>query len=165
MYKLLMLSVLALAPLAANANIQSQGDTFSPEKGLDLSSSFAAQRDAIVTALGDGKTYAEISANDRQRVTASLNRISGLLGDAQSVDQLPQATKVEVFNEQELINTVLTQAREDSRLVCTREKKVGSHRTTNTCKTVAERRRDQEESQNALRRNMRVACVPGVSCS
>ncbi|KAF1702002.1 hypothetical protein CSC66_12190 [Pseudoxanthomonas kaohsiungensis] len=132
---------------------------------MDLSGSFEAQRDAIITALADGKTYAEISVQDRQKVTGSLNRISGLLGDAQSVDQLPQATKVEVFNEQELINTVLTQAREDSRLVCTREKKVGSHRTTNTCKTVAERRRDQEESQNALRRNMRVACVPGVSCS
>ncbi|MFD1041592.1 hypothetical protein [Pseudoxanthomonas kaohsiungensis] len=165
MYKLLMLSVLALAPLAANANIPSDGSAFSPEKGLDLSGSFEAQRDAIITALADGKTYAEISVQDRQKVTGSLNRISGLLGDAQSVDQLPQATKVEVFNEQELINTVLTQAREDSRLVCTREKKVGSHRTTNTCKTVAERRRDQEESQNALRRNMRVACVPGVSCS
>ena len=37
MYKLLMLSVLALAPLAANANIPSDGSAFSPEKGLDLS--------------------------------------------------------------------------------------------------------------------------------
>ncbi|UWX04859.1 hypothetical protein H1235_14370 [Pseudoxanthomonas sp. NC8] len=67
-----------------------------------------AQRDAIVSALGDGKTYSEISANDRQKVTASLGRISSLLGGAGSVDQLAEATKVEVFNEQELINTVLT---------------------------------------------------------
>ena len=165
MYKLLVLSILALAPLAASAHIPSDGSTFSPEKGLDLSGSFEAQREAIVAALGDGKTYAEISAADRQKVTASLNRISSLLDGVQSVSQLPETTKVEVFNEQEQVNTLLTQAREDSRLVCTREKKVGSHRTTNTCKTVAERRRDQEESQNALRRNMRVACVPGASCA
>lgn len=164
MYKLLMLSLLALVPLAAKATIQSDGSAFSPEKGLDLSSSFQAQRDAIMAALGDGKTYAEISAEDRQRVTGSLNRISGLLGDAQSVNQLPEATKVEVFNEQELVNGVLTQAREDSRLVCTREKKVGSHRTTTMCRTVAERRRDMEQSQGALRTNMRVVCAPGVSC-
>jgi hypothetical protein len=153
MYKLLMLSVLALAPLAANANVPSDGNTFSPEKGLDLSGSFEAQRSAIMSALGDGKTYSEISANDRQRVTASLSRISSLLGGAGSVEELPGATRVEVFNEQELVNTVLTQAREDSRLVCTREKKVGSHRTTNNCMTVAERRRAREQSQDALRNN------------
>jgi hypothetical protein len=153
MYKLLMLSVLALAPLAANANVPSDGSTFSPEKGLDLSGSFEAQRNAIVSALGDGKTYSEISPNDRQRVTASLDRISSLLGGAGGVGQLPEATKVEVFNEQELVNTVLTQAREDSRLVCTREKKVGSHRTTNNCMTVAERRRAREQSQDALLNN------------
>ncbi|GAB3515397.1 hypothetical protein MNQ95_03515 [Pseudoxanthomonas daejeonensis] len=156
MYKLLMLSALALAPLVASANIQSQGDAFSPEKGLDLSSSFEAQRTAIVTALGDGKTYAEISPDDRQRVTSSLNRISGLLGDVQSVNQLPAATKVEVFNEQELVNTLLTQAREDSRLVCTREKKVGSHRATNSCMTVAERRRAREETEQQLSKMRRV---------
>lgn len=155
MYKLLMLSVLALAPLAANANIASDG-AFSPEKGLDLSGSFEAQRDAIIKALGDGKTYAEISPDDRQRVTSSLNRITGLLDGAQSVDQLTEATRVEVFNEQEQVNTVLTQAREDSRLVCTREKKVGSHRTTNNCMTVAERRRAREDTEKQLSSMRRV---------
>ncbi|MBO9715446.1 MAG: hypothetical protein J7507_01195 [Pseudoxanthomonas sp.] len=153
MYKLLMLSVLAMAPLAASANIPSEGNALSLEKGPGLSGSFEAQRDAIVSALGDGKTYSEISPNDRQRVTASLNRISSLLGDAGSVEQLPETTRIEVFNEQELVNTVLTQAREDSRLVCTREKKVGSHRATNNCMTVAQRQRAREQSQDALLNN------------
>ena len=153
MYKLLVLTVLALAPLAANAHIPSDGGSFSPEKGLDLSGSFQVQRDAIVAALGDGKTYSEISSGDRQKVTVALDRISSLLGGAGSVEQLSEAAKVEVFNQQELVNTVLTQAHEDSRLVCTREKKVGSHRTTNNCMTVAERRRAREESENALRNN------------
>ena len=80
------------------------------------------------------------------------------------MSELPERTRLEVFNEQELVNTLLTEAREDSRQVCTREKKVGSHRTTTMCKTVAERRRDMEQSQGALRTNMRVVCVPGVSC-
>lgn len=153
MYRLFVVTVLALAPLAATANIPSDGSAFSPEKGLDLSGSFEVQRDAIVSALGDGKTYSEISPSDRQKVTTSLGRISSLLGGAGSVEQLSEATKVEVFNEQELVNTVLTQAHEDSRLVCTREKKVGSHRTTNNCMTVAERRRAREQSENALRNN------------
>lgn len=164
MFKLVLLSLLALAPLAADATISPGNEAFSPEKGLDLSRSFEAQRQAIFKALADGETYREIPAQDRQTVKDSLNRISSLLGDAQSADQLQEATKVEVFNEQERVNTLLTKAREDSRLVCTREKKVGSHRATNNCKTVAERRRDMDDSQNALRRNMRSVCVPGSSC-
>lgn len=153
MYKLVLLSVLALAPLAAGATIRAGGETFSPEKGLDLNRAFEVQREAIIKALADGETYSEIAARDRQRVRESLDRISGLLGDAQSVDQLPEVAKVEIFNQQELVNTLLTRAREDSRLVCTREKKVGSHRATNNCKTVAERRRDHDQTQNALMNN------------
>ena len=147
MYKLVLVFFLAMAPMAASANIPSHGDAFSPEKGLDLRGSFEAQRSAIVTALGDGKTYSEISVQDRQRVTTSLNRLSNLFGDSQSVDELPMAARVQAFNEQELINTVLSRAHADSRMVCMREKRVGSHRTTTHCMTMAERRAEREFAQ------------------
>jgi hypothetical protein len=158
MHKLFLVSVLALAPVAASASIQSHAGGFSPEKGLDAnaSASFEAQRAAIVEALGDGKTYSEISAEDRNRVTAALDRMSGLLQGVQNVDQLSENNRVEVFNEQETVNTVLTQAREDSRLVCSREKKVGSNRTTSSCMTVAERRRAREDTEQQLNNFNRV---------
>ena len=38
-------------------------------------------------------------------------------------------------------------------MVCTREKKVGSHRATNNCMTVGQRRRAREQSQDALLNN------------
>ncbi|WP_028917914.1 hypothetical protein [Pseudoxanthomonas sp. J35] len=153
MYKLLILSVLALAPVAAGATINASGESFSPEKGLDLARSFDAQRTAILQALADGETYSEIGAEERRQVRASLDRIDALLNGVQDVNQLSERDKVEVFNEQERINTLLTRAREDSRLVCVREKKVGSHRATNNCQTVAERRRAHEQTQNALMNN------------
>ena len=153
MHKLVLLSVLLLAPLAALASTSPGAEAFSPEKGLDVSRSFEAQRQAIVQALAGGQIYSEIPERDRQTVSASLARIAALLDGAQSVDQLPEATRVEVFNEQERVNTLLTRAREDSRMVCTREKKVGSHRATNSCMTVADRRRAREQSQDALLNN------------
>ena len=163
MYKLLLVSLIALVPLAARATIQSHAGGFSPEKGLDASasSSFEAQRTAILEALGDGKTYSEISPDDRRRVTASLDRMSGLLQGVQNVDQLSETNRVAVFNEQETVNTVLTQAREDSRLVCSREKKVGSNRATNSCMTVAERRRAREETELQLSKMRRVQMPAG----
>ena len=153
MHKLMFLAVLLLAPLAVQASTSTGSDGFSPEKGLDLGRSFQAQHQAILQALADGETYSEIPSQDRQAVKSSLDRISTLLADAQSVDQLSETNRVEVFNEQERVNTLLTRAREDSRMVCTREKKVGSHRATNSCMTVAERRRAREQSQDALLNN------------
>ena len=153
MHKLMFLAVLLLAPLAVQASTSTGSDGFSPEKGLDLGRSFQAQHQAILQALDDGETYSEIHSQDRQAVKSSLDRISTLLADAQSVDQLSETNRVEVFNEQERVNTLLTRAREDSRMVCTREKKVGSHRATNNCMTVGQRRRAREQSQDALLNN------------
>ena len=59
--------------------------------------------------------------------------------------------KADVFNDQERINTLLTKALEDSRLVCRRERKVGSHRMITECMTVAERRQAYESAQKAMR--------------
>jgi hypothetical protein len=60
-----------------------------------------------------------------------------------------------VFNDQALINAILTQAGEDSRLVCTRERPVGSRRPITHCVTVAEKRRHREEVQNEMDKNFR----------
>ena len=153
MKKLLLLSLLGLSLAHAHA-LASDG-------AVDVSGAggFEAQRSAVLQALDDGKTYAEISPDNRRRVVASLNRISSLLGGRAPAD-LPEAARVEVFNEQEMVNTLLTGARADSRVVCVREKKTGSNRPTNNCKTVAERRRDHEQTQNALMNNRGVNLPP-----
>jgi len=113
---------------------------------------FAAQRAAIEKNLADGKTYAEISPADRSKVRESLARISGRLEGVDSVDALAEPIKVALFNDQEIVNTILTRAASDSRLVCQRIKVTGSHRPQNICQTVAERRRRMEADQRELQR-------------
>ncbi|MEL5920715.1 hypothetical protein AAGG60_21830, partial [Stenotrophomonas maltophilia] len=58
-------------------------------------------------------------------------------------------------NDQQVVNTGLTQAREDSRLICQREKPIGSNRTTTQCRTVAERARPKQRANQDLRPVMR----------
>lgn len=111
---------------------------------------FAAQRAAIEKNLADGKTYAEISAADRNKVKESLARISGHLDGTESVDSLAEPIKVALFNDQEVVNTILTQAAADSRLVCERSRSTGSHRSSTKCHTVGERRRRMERDQRDL---------------
>lgn len=156
MYKLMLLSLLALSvPATAVATINSGSEAFRPDKGLDLGTSFSAQREAINKALGDGETYSELAPDDVRIVQQSLSRISTLLGGAQTAEQLPELARVEVFNEQERINTLLQRAHADSRMVCRREKPTGSNRPTNVCLTVAERRRHREAATDFFRYNPR----------
>lgn len=154
MYKLMVLALFALLlPATAMATIDSGGQAFKPDKGLDLTASFGEQRAAINKALSDGETYSELQPADLRVVQDSLGRISTLLGGAQTIDQMSPDAKVELFNEQEKVNTLLLQAHKDSRMICRREKPTGSHRPTTLCLTVAERRRQREAANDFFRYN------------
>lgn len=144
MRKTLITCLLVLAP----------GFAFAAQEGqLALAEGdFAAQRAGIESELSDGKTYAELSAKDRAAVREALDRITQQLAGVDSVEELDEPTKATVFNEQEKINTILTQARADSRLVCEHSRPTGSHRKVTRCQTVAERRRSMEESRDRLHR-------------
>ena len=111
---------------------------------------FAAQREAILKGML-GETYRELSDEDRRSVLDALERMEARLEGITSLEQLDKRVQTAVFNDQELINTLLTEAAEDSRLICKREKFVGSHRTTNVCVTVAERRRLAAAAQDEMR--------------
>ncbi|WP_313220710.1 hypothetical protein [Pseudoxanthomonas mexicana] len=155
MYKVVLGSMLALAALTANAKIDS-GNDGAPKK-LNLGgASFEEQRVAILYDLDGGKVYSEITPEERSKVKEALARISGALQSSSGVQGMTDEAKARVFNDQELINSILTRAGEDSRLVCTREKVVGSHRPTTQCLTVAERRRIRENDQRNLQQKNRI---------
>jgi hypothetical protein len=111
---------------------------------------FPAQRLAIEADLAAGERYRELSRFDRTQVIRSLDRIDAITRGKQSIAELSADERAELFNEQELINTLLTKAAADSRMVCTRSRPVGSNMIATTCKTVAERRQLRKESQEAM---------------
>ncbi|WP_244667674.1 hypothetical protein [Xanthomonas sp. D-109] len=123
------------------------------EAPMNVKKAFAQQLSTIRQQLNDGKTYSEINADDRSKVEAALARMAAILDAQQDVGTLKEEQKVALFNDQETVNTLLTKAAADSRMVCRREAVTGSLRTTTQCKTVAERRRDNEDAQELMRRN------------
>ncbi len=116
---------------------------------------FAAQRANIEKGLADGKTYAEISASDRSKVRESLDRMAAMLEGGKTPETLPADQKVDLYNSQETVNTILAQAAADSRMVCTREVATGSHRKVTTCATAAERARRRQQDQDAMSKSQR----------
>lgn len=115
-------------------------------------SAFPAAKAKIEKELQDGKTYSELTRTQKDEVLAALERIEATLSSGTPVKDMADKDKVALVNDQEFVNTVLTRAREDSRLVCTQERKTGSHRLTPRCRTVAELKRDRELNQEQLRR-------------
>lgn len=159
MYKIAFMLIVAILAGPARATINSP--TKEPSaKAIEAGSSFFEQKKKIEEALADGETYSEIKARDREQVSTALQRIATALTSAGTVEALDDKEKADVFNDQELVNNILTQAGEDSRLVCRREKRVGSHRVTTQCTTVGQRRREAEESQKALRDNQGIKLPP-----
>ena len=113
-------------------------------------SEFEAQMISIQEALDDGGTYGDISSTERRDVLAALARIRTALGPSGDASRLNERQKLRVFNDQELVNSILTGAGDDSQLVCRREKKTGTHLASNQCLTVAERRQAAEHARDTL---------------
>lgn len=116
----------------------------------------AEQMQRIDVEMNDGETYSELTLEDRSRVREALGRMRGVLDQYPDQATITDVAKTELYNDQQLVNTVLTKAREDSRQICTREKSTGSHRATTQCRTVAQRERDKTSAQRQLGTAQRV---------
>lgn len=152
MYKLILGGLFLVASASPAGAMMASADKTSASDALDVSGSFAEQRQAIEKKLADGKTYSELDGKERSLVKEALGRISEALESGGGIVALTETQKAAVFNDQEMINNILTKAGEDSRLICDRVAPVGSHRKVTTCLTVAERRRMRESSQDSMRR-------------
>jgi hypothetical protein len=119
---------------------------------LDTSKPTAAQIQAIYIDLAGNKTYSELSPTDRASVINALARVQEKLGDEAVLSSLHPTAQVDVVNDQELVNGLLSKAAADSRLICRREMLTGSNRPQTVCMTAAERTAMRERSMDVMRK-------------
>lgn len=118
----------------------------SDELVLADAATFSTQKAKVEAEMTKGGAYAEIRSEDRDEVRIRMDRIA--LALANGPDEAPSpARQVDIFNDQEAINQILTRAKEESRLVCSRVRKTGSKFPTNRCVTVAQERREREAAR------------------
>lgn len=120
------------------------------EVKLDSTAPVAEQIAAIEKAMSSDN-YSEISMEQKSTVQQALGRIRLKMGDHQRVEELSPQARVEIFNDQERVNTILTQAHADSRMVCRRERSTGSNMAQRVCMTVAQRREALEAARKTMR--------------
>lgn len=142
--------------------------THASEADLDVKArSFAVQSAQIRADLSAGEAYSEISPSDRDTVLGLLARMETMLDASENgIDGLPSDSRVQLFNDQEQVNTILTDARADSRMVCTRTQVTGTHRRQQVCMTVAdrERRRERDREEAAQKQRWTPCMGQGSGC-
>lgn len=109
--------------------------------------SLAEQRALIEGAIKDADDYAELRAADRKQMREALDGMAGQLETAGTLAALSDADRSALLAQQDEVNGILETAHGDSRLVCKREKEIGSNFRRNVCMTVAQRRRMSEQAQ------------------
>ncbi|WP_454829207.1 hypothetical protein [Pseudoxanthomonas wuyuanensis] len=155
MYRLALTSMLLLV-LSSGAQARTNNSGTNGQHAIiDVHGAFQEQRKAVETELGDGETYSEINLQDRTVVREALVRIASALETSGGFAGLDEAQRASVVKDQELINGILNQAAADSRLICRREKQIGSNRATTQCMTARQRSQQREESRKAMNQAQR----------
>lgn len=94
--------------------------------------------------------FRDLARSDRDALAAAQARIRALVAGKQRMTELDERERLEVFNEHQRVVALVDRA-EESRVICEQVKRIGSHRHSVECRSVAERRRDREATQIATR--------------
>lgn len=137
--------VLALAFIIPASAISATG-------GQDLDAIRAQQKEIRTAALAGTGIYARLTAPERNGLIAKQDRLLALIDGKKAADDLNEADRIEAFNALEWIEAKINHEDGDH-MVCRRERKIGSNRITQVCRTAAEDERLREEARERMLRD------------
>jgi hypothetical protein len=92
-----------------------------------------------------------LSSREQDLFDAADRDIRSVLVGKDNIEQLTRRERERLINAQERVTAILTGA-EDERVICRRQRSVGTHFQRTTCVTVGQRRQETEDAQTALQR-------------
>lgn len=145
---LLILALLSTAAMATDAG---------GRKPLAIAA-ITAQQEQIRSDVqaGTGR-YKDMPAETRNELLSRQTALFAMLRGKRSADDLTSTQRMEAFNTLEWIEAAINDA-EDDRMVCYREKTLGSNRMQRVCKTAAQLREEREYA----RMNLNRGCAAGI---
>jgi hypothetical protein len=96
-----------------------------------------------------GGHYEFTSNKDRAAIDTQFSGMQSLFDKYGTVGQMDQGAKVQLFNEQEAVNAILTH-NDSNRLVCEHIAPLGSNIPKTICKTYGQIQQEQRDSQHYL---------------
>jgi len=141
----------ALAVLLLPAAVQAAPSVKQKEWSFSVASQaeFEAQAAQVREEMGTDGRYGAISVDDRKAVESDLDLIGAILVK-DSPAKLSDQQQIDIANAQERINAVLT-GNDGNRLICTMERRTGTHFKEKVCIAARERDTIRRNSTDAFR--------------
>ena len=139
-------------PAAAKENYHEK--TFN----ADTAEKFKATADDVRKEMQPGGRYEYVKPKERDTIERTLAEMESLFEATGGVDKMKQDDKVKLFNDQEVVNSILTR-RDRDRVVCEDKPKLGSHVRTTQCHTVAQEEEARRGSKDTMDEWMRRGCA------
>lgn len=146
--------VLAALPAVAKENYH--------EKTLnaDTREKFQAVAESVRNEMQPGGRYEYVKTQERATIERSLAEMDALFAATGGVENMKQDDKVKLFNEQEIVNSILTR-RDRDRVICEDKPKLGSHVRTTNCHTYGQEEEARRGSQDTMGEWTRRGCAVG----
>ena len=116
---------------------------------LDAKAIVAQQAAIRAEAVASTGRYKDMPPAKREKLFALQDQVTRQLADRATTTELPEQDQIAVFNALEAISAIINQA-EDERMICERQRPVGSNRTQTVCRSVAQRRQDREDAEKQV---------------
>jgi hypothetical protein len=104
-----------------------------------------------------GGRYEYVKPDERKTIDQKLTEMETLFDENGTVQSMKQDTKIKLFNDQEVVNSILTH-RDRDRVICKNEAPVGSHIPVTSCHTYGQEEEAREGTHNQLDEWKRGAC-------
>jgi hypothetical protein len=137
------LSMAVLAPCSAKENYHEKGvNAETKERFAEISQNVRREMDT-------GGKYEFVPLDERTKIDKSFDEMTGLFDQYGSVSAMNQDAKVKLFNDQEVVNSILTK-RDRDRVICTNKAPLGSHIPQTSCHTYAQEVQAHQETQKQM---------------
>ena len=155
----LLIAALVCAPAVAT-------DKYPMKPDLDKQNvdTFQTQMDSVHKEMAKGGRFEYINDNDRATVEDGLKFMHDLIQQSGSVAAMKEDDKIQLFNRQEKINTLLTNS-DSQRIICEKAPQPGSLFRVTTCHTVAELAHRTRDAQNTIEATQNRAMMSSFSAA
>ena len=144
--------VLAALPAAAKENYHEKSFN------ADTQEKFQAVAEDVRKEMQPGGRYEYVKPQERATIERSLAEMDALFAATGGVENMKQDDKVKLFNEQEVVNSILTR-RDKDRVICEDKPKLGSHVRTTSCHTYGQEEEARRGSQDTMGEWTRRGCA------
>lgn len=127
----------------------------------DTRDAFESAAASVRKEMGTDGRYAYVKADERAKVEASLVEMGALFVENGSVDKMDKATRVKLFNAQEVVNSILT-LRDRDRLICERGAPTGSRIVSTSCRTYGSLEAARQDSAKFMQERTASPCNTSV---